>query len=417
LAGFRDVLRNRSFLCLWLGQIVANFGERLTQMALVALVYSKAPGSTIELAKIFFFVVIPVFVIGPLAGVYVDRWDRKRVMIISDISRGALLLVIPLFLSLAGNFLPIYVTVFLIFAITRFFYLSKMAIIPDLVPKEMLLIANTLSDTTKLIATFIGIAIAGIIVERIGALNAFYINAFTYFISALLLSNMVVKRIINHFKEDILLAKDAIRRSFRKSIWAEIKEGMKYIYSHPRMRFISGSFFLVMAASGAISCVTIVFIQETFDSVTSDLSILFMFLGMGAFLGAMTYGRFGQKIIKSNIISLCMVAAGFFIAAFALTAEFTKDLRLSSAVIFLTGLCVGPIIVSLNTMAHEIIPPETRGRIFSSLECVINLGFLTFMFVAASLAEYTSNVWILTACGILLFFGGGIIFLVGRKGV
>ena len=160
-------------------------------MALVALVYKKAPGSAVALAKLFFFIVIPVFLIGPIAGVYVDRWDRKRVMIISDILRGILVLSIPFFILFVKSFVPIYIAVFLIFVVTRFFYLSKMAIIPDIVPRNMLLIANTLSDTTRMIATFIGVVVAGIMVERLGAVNGFYVNSLTYFISALFIANMV----------------------------------------------------------------------------------------------------------------------------------------------------------------------------------------------------------------------------------
>ena len=85
---FREVLSDRNFLFLWLGQLVSNFGDRLTQMALVALVYQRNPGSEMALAKLISFTIIPVFVIGPIAGVWVDRLNRKNVMVISDILRG-----------------------------------------------------------------------------------------------------------------------------------------------------------------------------------------------------------------------------------------------------------------------------------------------------------------------------------------
>ena len=90
MARFRQVLKNRNFFLLWLGQIISNFGDRLNQMALIGLVSQKMPHSTYELAKLMLFVVIPVFVIGPVAGAFVDRWNRRHIMIISDISRGIL---------------------------------------------------------------------------------------------------------------------------------------------------------------------------------------------------------------------------------------------------------------------------------------------------------------------------------------
>ena len=130
LTRFRDVLTNRNFLFLWLGQLVSNFGDRLNQMALVALVYQRNPGSEIALAKLISFTIIPVFIIGPIAGVWVDRLNRKNVMIISDILRAALVLSIPLFI-MANQMLPIYFVIFLTFSILCFFIPPKMVIIKE----------------------------------------------------------------------------------------------------------------------------------------------------------------------------------------------------------------------------------------------------------------------------------------------
>ena len=93
MARLREVLFNKKFFPLWAGQIISEFGDRLNQMALLALVYSKSPGSVMAVANLLFFIIIPVFAIGPLAGVYIDRWDRKKIMVISDIVRGILILV------------------------------------------------------------------------------------------------------------------------------------------------------------------------------------------------------------------------------------------------------------------------------------------------------------------------------------
>ena len=414
---FGDVLKNRSFLLLWLGQVISNFGESLIKMSLIGLVSSKAPGSAIGLAKLFFFIVIPVFIIGPVAGVYVDRWDRKRVMVISDILRGILVLSIPFFILFIESLVPVYIAVFLIFSVTRFFYLSKMAIIPDIVPKDMLLVANTLSDTTRVIGTCIGLVVAGIMVERIGATRGFYINSVTYFISALLISNMVVRKIIHQFREDILRAREAIRHAIRKSVWAEIKDGIKFIVGHKKMKFVIEAFFFLMAGIGSASCVVMVFIQESFGSVTQDLGILFMFLGVGIFIGTMLYGRFGQRLLKEKVTLMCMLFSGIFIALFAVVTKLFPYLWASGATMFIAGLFIGPIIVSLNTIVHESIPQEARGRIFSALEAVINLGFLVFMFVAAFFVEYIGKMWVLVFCGALFSLWSVVSILTRRKSI
>ena len=411
---FRDVLKNRNFLLLWLGQIISNFGDWLNNMALVALVYKKSPGSTIELAKLLFFVVIPVFLIGPIAGVYVDRWDRKRVMIISDISRGLLVLLIPFLILHFSNFLPVYIIVFLIFSITRFFLPSKMAIIPDVVPRNMLLIANTLSDTTRMITAFVALGIAGILVDKIGAINSLYINSASYFLSALFISNMVVKDIIVQFRGDILKAKEALKDAIRKSVWAEIKDGIRFISEHRDMKFVVRTFFLLMAGLGAMSCVIIAFIQQTFGSATRDLSFLMMLLGLGCFISAVLYGKFGQSFRKDRMILISIFLTGVSIIVFALSAKFTPHFLTLGVIMFLTGIAAGPVIVSLNTMVHESMPQETRGRTFSSLEVIIHLAFLIFMFAAAIFAERVGKIRVLAFCG-LFFSVWGVIGLINRR--
>ena len=117
---FRDVLTNKNFLFLWLGQVISNFGDRLNQMALVALVYQRNPGSEIALAKLISFTIIPVFLVGPIAGAWVDRLNRKKIMMISDILRGILVLSIPICIR-ANQILLVYLAIFITFSLSRFF--------------------------------------------------------------------------------------------------------------------------------------------------------------------------------------------------------------------------------------------------------------------------------------------------------
>src|SRR3989338_1585080 len=201
---FRDVLKDRNIFFLWLAQVISNFGDRLNQMALVALVYQRSPGSAIALAKLIALTIVPVFLIGPVAGAWVDRLNRRNVMIICDVVRGALVLSIPFFIAL-HQILFVYLVIFFTFSLSRFFIPSKMAIIPDLVSKDKLLIANTLSDTTHMIGNVVGLVAAGVIVNmrKIGAIGGFYIDALTFFISAGLIAMIVQKEFARGVKSDL----------------------------------------------------------------------------------------------------------------------------------------------------------------------------------------------------------------------
>ena len=129
MSRFHEVLKNRNFLFLWIGQIISQVGDRLGQMALIAYVYDKTKaqqGSAMAIAKILSFTIIPVFLIGPIAGVYVDRWDRRRTMYISDFLRTLLVLFIPLFLISKNILGPVYLFIFIIFSLGRFFVPAKL---------------------------------------------------------------------------------------------------------------------------------------------------------------------------------------------------------------------------------------------------------------------------------------------------
>lgn len=398
---FREILANRNFLFLWLGQVVSNFGDRLNQMALVALVYQSQRGSEMALAKIISFTVIPVFVIGPIAGAWVDRLNRKNIMVISDIMRGSLVILIPLFI-IFKQMVPVYLIIFLTFSISRFFVPSKMALIPDIVARDNILMANTLQDTTQMIGSVVGLVAAGIIVNmpRVGAIGGFYIDSASFFISASLIAMIAQGEVSRRsVAEGILNSKKALEGSIRRSLFAEMRQGLGYLAQYPNMRFVMSVFFLLMAGIGAISCVIIVFVQEIFGTATRDLGFLGMYLAGGLFAGTVLYGRFGQKIPRRLAIYSSFIAAGLAVTLFALMLVWRRDIFSGALMACLVGISASPIMASTNTLTHETIPQEVRGRIFSCLEAVIHFGFLAFMFIAAYAAKHVGRFWIIAATG------------------
>lgn len=409
LAHFSELLRNRNFFLLWLGQVISNFGDRLNQMALVALIYQQNPGSEMALAKLISFTIIPVFIIGPVAGVWIDRFNKRNVMIISDILRGCLVMLIPIFI-LTKQILLVYLVVFLTFSISRFFIPSKMAIIPDLVPKEKLLLANTLSDTTHMIGNVVGLVVAGIIVNirYIGAIGGFYIDAASFFVSALLLGFIAHKISVKEVRQEIVEAGKAFEHSLRRSILTELKEGFDRLIHYSDMRFIIAVFVVLLAGVGAISCVIIVFIQNVFGTATRDLGFLGMCLVAGLFLGTVIYGRLGQRVEKRSVIFVSFIMSGLCIVLFATMVRHFPNILLAWVITGALGLSLSPIMVSANTLTHEAIAEEVRGRIFSSLEAVIHLAFLVFMFAAAYLSKYVDRCWILFAVGAVFSVCGAV---------
>ncbi len=413
MARFREVLSNRNFLFLWLGQLVSNFGDRLNQMALVALVYQRTPGNDVALAKLIAFTIIPVFIIGPIAGVWVDRLNRRNVMITADILRGALVFTIPFFI-INKQIMPIYLIIFLAFSISRFSIPSKLAIVPDLVAGDKLLMANTLQGTTHMMGNVVGLLVAGLIVniKYIGAIGGFYIDSATFFISAMLVATIVMKSAGGtggkgyHVREDLIATGQALKSSLKRSVFREMKEGLMLLAKHRNMRFVVYVSTLLLAGIGAISCVIIVFIQSAFGTATKHIGFLGTYLVCGLFLGTILYGKLGQKIEKRKAINISFALTGAAIIAFSLIINCYPNIFLAGISIGLLGVMASPIMISMNTLTQETIPDDARGRIFSSLESVIHLAFLVFMFAAAYTAKFIDRFWIIFTVGAIFTICG-----------
>jgi len=413
MSRFREVLKNRNFFLLWLGQIISQLGDRLDQMALIGLVYLRSPGSTFEIAKVLSFTIIPVFLIGPIAGVYVDRWDRRRIMYICDFLRAVLVFTIPFFLFYSKSLVPIYLIVFLTFSIGRFFVPAKLSIVPDLVEKNDLLLANSLVNTTGMIAAILGFGVSGVIVEKLGAKSGFYLDAFSF-----LLSGTLIFLIAGKFQSTFLNLKEVsqdIVELIRKSVFQEIKEGVLYFIRNKHIRFTAIIMFTLWAALGSVYVVVIVFVQKTLHSATKDLGLLIMFLGIGLFAGSLIYGRFGQRISHYKVIFYSLILSGGMVVTFALAINRYPYFPVAALLAFALGIFIAPIMIASNTIIHKASDTVMMGKIFSSLEIVMHLGFLLFMFLSSLLAERISHMLILVIVGCVFSAVGVVALMFKRK--
>jgi len=412
MSKFTEVLKNRNFFLLWLGQIISQFGDRLGQMALIALVYSRTPGSSLQIAKILSFTIIPVFLIGPIAGVYVDRWDRRRTMYACDFVRALLLLLIPVVLFYTKNLSSIYIIIFIAFSLGRFFVPAKLSVVPELVEKKDLLIANSLVNTTGMIAAIAGFGISGVLVEWWGARSGFFMNGLTFLVSGSLIYFICKKSCPSlKFKE---VSKEIVE-VISKSVAQEIKEGLLYFMKKKDIRFTAGIMFALWSALGAAYVVLIVFVQKTLHSATKDLGLLIMFLGIGLFFGSLCYGKFGQRLSHYKTIFISLILSGLMLTCFALVINRYPYFKIAAGLSFLLGVLVSPIMIASNTIIHKVSDNDMMGKVFSSLEIVMHLGFLLFMFISSWLAEKIPHLYILSVVGCLISILGALNLAVNRK--
>ncbi len=408
-----SIKQNDSFWRFWFAQLISQFGDRVHQMALVGLIALRAPGSAFELAKLLAFTIIPVFIIGPFAGVYVDRWDRRTTMFICDMVRGFIVLGIAMYWMHLTTIVWVYAAVFGVFALSRFHVPAKMSFIPQMVNPEDLHIANSLVSVTGMIALVVGALLGGILVENVGSQGGFLWDAATYFISAGLVVSISRLRKPKLDKQRIKeVAREMI--NVNRSVWAEMAVGINYIANDRRLKMIFILMSILFAAAGAVYVVIIVFIQKSFGTVTKDLGFLAIPLGVGLFLGSLAYGKWGAKADKFKTVFWSLIGGGLMVAVFTICVGVTQQRGMAMGLSALLGFVLGPIVIAANTIVHEVTSSEMSGKVFSALEVVMHLGFLVAMLLSSWLAERIAPMWILVSVG-GIFLGVGCFGLIFHR--
>ena len=407
---------NRNFLRLWLAQVISQFGDRVHQMALVGLIAERTGVSTSNLAKLMAFTILPVFVIQPFAGVFIDRWDRKTTLFVCDIGRGLLVLLIPFVFIHREAILPIYIIVFLAFSFSRFYVPAKMSIIPDIVDKEHLITANSLVTTTGMIASVLGLGLGGLMIEKLGARNGFIVDAITFFVSGAMIFTIVTPKKIRLSKTIILEKGKRIVADIKTTFWQEFIEGFRYLFKQKEIRSIAEMFFVLLAAVGSIYVVGIVFIQEAFHSKTMHLGSVAVSLCVGLFLGVLIYGKWGKKEHWDRTIFFCLSAGGIMIAVFAAVVHHYPVIWFAMVLAMFLGMVVGPIFIALYTMVHILCDEKMRGKTFSALEIVIHFAFLVAMLASSWITKFVAEVSVLIGVGVIVMVIGLIGFIKARRG-
>jgi len=251
-----------------------------------------------------------------------------------------------------------------------------------------------------MVAGMMAFAVGGFLIEFLGGVKGSFVNAGIYFFSALAIAMVVV--VTEASKKDSAPFGEVLKRS----LFAEIKEGFSYLVNHQEVRFIIRALFALMAGAGALYAVLVVFIQQTLGSVTRDIGIFSFLVGIGFFIGSLIYGRFGQRISKERIISVCLIITGGLITALALVLKFYQSIYAAGGLIVLFGIFVAPIAVSASTMVHEVSHQNMRGRVFSSIGIIMNFSLLLFMLLASRLADFIDHAWILIGTSMLFIFFG-----------
>ncbi|MBL8045749.1 MAG: MFS transporter, partial [Anaerolineales bacterium] len=291
-ASAKSVLSNPNFRNLWLGQTISQIGDGLTNLALL-IVINELTGSTVAVATMTLAIALPQLLFGLVAGVFVDRWDRKRIMVVSDVLRGVLVLGL-IFVRRPEDVWLFYVLGFLQAAIGTFFDPAKSALIPDLVGRESLLAANGLSQTTRVLTGVVGSALAGVLVGSTGqGWPAFTLDAATFIISA-----FFILRIVAPAHQPRVEAAG----SGAGQVWAELSEGLRFIFSQRTLTGVTLTFAVTMLGLGAVNVLFVPFLINILKVPTMALGVVEAAQVVGMIVGSGLVATLATRLKPTQMI-------------------------------------------------------------------------------------------------------------------
>lgn len=375
-SGLLSPLEERDFARLWVGQAVSDAGDWVNYVALTTLVWNLT-GSAWMVALLRACHAVPLLLLGPFSGVFVDRWNRKVTMVVVDLLRAGLVL---LFL-VAQDMVAILAITLAFNVVATFFAPAKNALIPHVVSRDRLLSANSLSSTTRNMAMVIGPAVGGAILAFGGITVAFCVNSATFVFSAAAVASMRV----SGPRED--------KASRGTSPGQELMEGLHFALSRPAVRSVLLLETGLMLGWGSINVLAIVIAQQVLAGGSTEYGLLLTSIGLGSLAGAIVTGSLGNRVGLARLFPLGFSVVGVAIGALAGSGA----LLAASSAYFLAGVGRTMTEVAATTTYQRTVPDSLRGRIFSLRHMVTHLAILIANQLAGFFTDAASVVPILLA--------------------
>jgi len=365
--GYLELVRdNADFRRLWFGQIVSQLGDWLDYVALFTLLL-ELTGSGTAAAGMLVARFLPGFFVSPLAGVVVDRLNRKHVMIAADLGRSVLVLGL-LLIDSAQDVWLVYVVVAAVVVLTSFFEPARTATIPNVVPPSDLVAANALSSVTWSVNLAVGAAVGGFLTALAGWRAAIVLDAASFLVSAWWIARVAVPA-----------AQARVPGSTRAGFaalsgFADLAEGFAFLRAHPPIALVAVAKGL-WALAGGVVLLHAVFGERVYPvagSAAAGIGLLAMARGLGTALGPVVARRLAGGGARGMALA---IGAGFFVAgAFYLVFARVSSWPLAAATLVAAHMGGSTIWVFSTVLLQRLVPDRLRGRVFGAELALMTLA-------------------------------------------
>ena len=380
----RQTLAIPAFRKLWFAQLVSIFGDFLALYAVLGAMSFRMHASAREISLVTVFFLLPMAFIGPLAGVFVDRWNPKRTMVVSDLTRALL----ALGLIVANMPWQIYAVFFALSTFSSFFLPARSVVMPLVVPREGLMGANAAIQQTVQMLQIASPVIAGALVGWAGPASCYWLDSASFVISGLLIASMVVPPRPAHANKQV------------QSVMNDLMSGMRYILTHPVMSFVILSLAAGTFAISAFGSLIAVFVRDVLHGNTYLFGSLGSLIGGGMIAGGILAAPLAKRVQqKAHLVNLGILVCGAFIGLIAWIPNTIISL------IGCLGLGIGASILMIAAMAlmQGHVPLEMRGRVSSSSMSLISIAQGVALLFAGDLASRFGITSVFFGSAVLLF--------------
>jgi predicted MFS family arabinose efflux permease len=386
----RLLARNRNYRFAWTGQIVSEVGDHFNNIAVLSLAMQETHSGAI-IASLMLSRAIPAMLMGPVAGVILDRFDRRRIMIASDLVRGVIALGFILTLGHHQTWL-LYVLSALLFMASPFFTSGRSAILPSIATEDELHTANSLTQTTGWLTLTVGAFFGGTTAARFGYEFAFLFNSLSFFISAFCIYNLRSRQ--GHFRAHRSLNETSVARP-----WHEYREGLAYMLKTPLILGIGLIAVGWASGGGAAQVLFSLFAEQLFQRGAAGLGQLWGIAGVGLLIGGTIGNYLGKRIsyaaYKRTVFFVYLLHGGAYVV-------FSQMPNWYAALAF---MCLSRAAVAVSSVMNwstllKHVGDRFRGRVFSTVETMTWSTMMLSMMAAGIASQHVGIRLIGTVSGL-----------------
>jgi MFS family permease len=384
----RDALRSDDFRRLFSIRLLSQSGDGLFQAVLIAsIVFNPEEQNTIlGFAIATLLVSLPFSILGPFTGVFIDRWSRRRILVVTPWLRAAAVWMV-LFEPKSAPVL-FFGGALWVLSVNRFYLATAVTIVPRLVPTEDLLIANSMATVGGTVALLVGVFVGGWMVDLLGNPLAAAFAGAEWIIASLVASRIRSPLMPHHLPEAPV--SDEIRRVLR-----EFADGITRLARTPRALAPITSITLDQIGQGIVLVLSLYVFRHRLGEGVGSFSNLIGAGGVGVLLGILTVGKLEERFAKERIVALAFVAGGLVLIVVSTHITGWSVLLASFAV----GLTFAWKKIPVDTLVQEAIPDGYRGRIFAVYDVLYNLSRVAAAFLAIPMLNEFGEAWSVAIVG------------------